>query len=295
MKKNNATLNQSLFNCIKAIINIGASSKGDQFDETVREKLRSYLKGAKFISSEQWCSKDKNSIFKNHYKRTLNNCFDFTDLPELVDNGVSINLMIVDKPNGSQKWPDLMIVNNGIGFPIEIKSSKTDGITWNSGLPKANSLYIYNCYGKSKTTCFLGQHAISEDEIEFLKQMAKEAKALNKKYQNGFWSYYVRDMFNSNQTFFEDDNIIMRSESELIKLKEANNKLNNLIINKSDEERINKEKKKILIREEKNKKNLEKYYQDRKERLKIENETLKFLKKLTWNNKQQTIFEFNKK
>lgn len=150
-------LQEGLNDFLKEIIKTGASSKGDVFDETVKEKLINNLNGAKLINSNQWSSKEKDSLFYEYNKKSFNNDFDFTDLPPIVENGKIINLMIVDKPNGSQKWPDLLVVYNGIGLPIEVKSSKTDGIVWNSGIPRADSLYIYNCYGKSQTTCFLGQ------------------------------------------------------------------------------------------------------------------------------------------
>lgn len=294
-QNNNSLLNKSILSCINSIIKIGASSKGDQFDETVKDKLRLYLKGAKYISSEQWCSKDKNSIFKEHYKKTLKNCFDFTDLPTIIDNGVPIKLMIIDKPNGSQKWPDIMIVNNGIGFPIEIKSSKTDSILWNSGLPKANSLYIYNCYGKSKTTCFLGQHAISKEEVDFLQEMSQKAKELNKKFPNGNWSYYVRDMFNSNQIFFEDEIIMERNEQELIKIESLKQKLIKTIENnKYSALKIEGERLKIAKRQSKNYELLTKYHQIKSRRLKIEQETLEFIDNLSWDKNQQTVFDMNK-
>lgn len=152
------------------------------------------LGGAKYVKTDDWCSKKPNSIYLKHKDITLQNKFDFTGLPPIIDNGERLNLIIVDKPNGSQKWPDLLVIFNGIGMPIEIKSTKNDMIIWNGGLPKPDTLYVYNCYGKSKTTCFLGQHAISDDELDFLKQRAEFTKQFNEWHKNRKWNYYVRNM-----------------------------------------------------------------------------------------------------
>jgi len=196
-------VNKQLINFCNDITSVGASSRGNNFDETVLDKLKKHLPKAKFVSTETFCSKDKDSIYKDYSKITHNNVFDFSQLPTIIDNNKELNLMIVDKPNGSQKWPDLLVINNGIGLPIEVKSSKNDKIVWNCSLPKPNSLYIFNCYGKSKTTCFLGQHAISKNEVDFLKEITEETIKFN--VNNERWGYYVRNMFNSNQRFFKNE------------------------------------------------------------------------------------------
>ena len=290
-------LNDALVDCFKDIMKVGASSKGDNFDETVRDKLKYHLDGAKFISTEQWCSKETDSIFWKHYQTTLSNKFDFTHLPAIKDNGRQLDLMIVDKPNGSQKWPDLLVVFNGIGFPIETKSAKQDKILWNSGIPRADSLYIYNCYGKSKTTRFLGQHAITEDELEFLLIKSKIAQKINEKHKSDKWSYYVRDMFNSNQTFFEDDDHQKKCNKYQEKIYENENNLKILIDSGS-------ENKKTLSRIDKlNKENDslnnsflnldDEYKRQQTNRIHIEKETLDFVKYLNWTTQQKTDFGFD--
>lgn len=231
-------LNTAIIECLNELLRIGSSSKGDNFDETVRDKLKNHLIGGKYILTEQWCSKDKYSIFKEHYKRTLEENFDFTDLPKLIDNGQELNLMLVDKPNGSQKWPDLLIVFQGIGLPIEIKSSKADLILWNSGIPKEKSLYIYNCYGKSKTTCFLGEHAITEDERNFLLNKSKKSQEMNQKHTDQRWSYYVRDMFNSSQSYFENDELLKKCQKLQERIYELENEMKTLQANENKTKRM---------------------------------------------------------
>ncbi len=291
-------LNDALVECLKDIMKVGASSKGDNFDETVRDKFKYHLDGARFISTEQWCSKEKDSIFRDHYKETLSNKFDFTRLPTIKDNGRQLDLMIVDKPNGSQKWPDLLVVFNGIGLPIETKSAKQDKILWNSGIPRADSLYIYNCYGKSKTTCFLGQHAITEDELEFLLIKSKIAEKMNEQHKSQKWSYYVRDMFNSNQTFFEDDDHQKKCNKYQEKIYANENKLKMLIDIDNGESNKKSSAKIHKLNEENDSLNIkflnldDEYKRQQANRIRTEKDTLEFLQYLNWTPQQKTDFGF---
>lgn len=290
-------LNDALVECLKDVMKVGASSKGDNFDETIRDKLKYHLDGARYISTEQWCSREKDSIFLEHYQTTLNNKFDFTHLPPIKDNGRQLDLMIVDKPNGSQKWPDLLVVFKGIGLPIEIKSAKQDIILWNSGIPRADSLYIYNCYGKSKTTCFLGQHAITDDELKFLLMKSKIAQEINERHTSQKWSYYVRDMFNSAQTFFENDEHQKKCNKYQEKIYENENELKMLIdsgaSNKRALARIDK------LNADNDLLNIQflnlddEYKRQQANRIYTEKETLDFIQYLDWTPKQKTDFSFN--
>ncbi len=290
-------VNDALVECLKDIMKVGASSKGDNFDETVRDKLKYHLDGAKYISTDQWCSREKDSIFLEHYKTTLENKFDFTHLPQIIDNGRQLDLMIIDKPNGSQKWPDLLVVFKGIGLPIEIKSAKTDIILWNSGIPRSDSLYIYNCYGKSKTTCFLGQHAITDDELGFLLFKSKLAQEMNEKHSNQKWSYYVRDMFNSTQTFFENDDYQKRCVKYQEKIYEYENELKILVDSGATNKRAIARIDKLNI--EINELSLnwntidDEYKKQQQERLHTERETLNFVQYLSWTPQQKTDFNFS--
>lgn len=285
-------LNDALVSCLQDLMNIGASSKGDTFDETVRDKLKLHLNGAQYVTTEQWT--DKEGIFYEHSKVTLTNCFDFNDLPPIIDKNKNkkLDLLIVDKPNGSQKWPDLLVIYQGIGLPIEIKSAKQDVILWNSGLPRPDSLYIYNCYGKSKTTCFLGQHAINEDELNFLVDRSAIAAKINERHGCNKWSYYVRDMFNSNQSFFESKDSknkcekyqekIYEYENEIKKLEGETGKrslakvdrLNNLITKYNNEL--------ITLTAE--------YNKQQANRIQTERETLQYIESLCWTPQQKANF-----
>lgn len=282
-----AELNEALTDCFKDIIGVGASSKSDHFDETVRDKLKQHLVGAKYVPCESWSSKDKHSIYYERSRRTLKKNFDFTDLPVLVDNFKEHNLLIVDKPNGSQQWPDLMVVFNNVGYPIEVKSTKTDIILWNSGLPRHDSLYVYNCYGKSKTTVFQGQDAITQEEIDILLEFSARTKIFNTR--GNRWSYYVRDMFGSSQKFFE----VEKDQKTYEKIGNQINELRESILNSPDTItafKLKTIKAKISELDDKYYEIHRKFNRAKQKREEIEKRVFSSISLLTWDNNQKTDF-----
>lgn len=291
--QNVSDLNTAIEKFIQGIIKIGASSKGNVFDETVRSLLLKELCGAVLIDDKRWGSKSSTSIFKEYKKRSMTKNFDFTDLPPIVDNTQLLDLIIVDKPNGSQNWPDLLIIYNQIGLPIEVKSTESDSIVWNSGFPRFDGIYIFNCYGKSTTTCFLGQHAINQFELDELKILSKEASQHNRKCGGTRWSYYVRDMYNSTQSFIESKSL----PTDLIKInndiEEAESKLKFGLTSSGKNLSINQINALKYFIEEKTEKFIgldNEFNRQKKRREGIENETIDFIQKLPWTTNQNTNF-----
>ena len=293
--QNKNDLNSSLVSFMQGIIKIGASSKGDVFDETVRTLLLKELNGATLIDDKRWGSKSATSIFKEYRKRSSSKNFDFTDLPPLVDNGVPLDLVVVDKPNGSQNWPDLLIIYNQVGLPIEVKSTEVDCIVWNSGFPRLDSLYIFNCYGKSTTTCFLGQHAINAVELQELLALSERASQHNKKCYGNRWSYYVRDMYNSSQSFIESK----ATPSEIAKLYGAISEAEARLQSGVSEcgRALSSRQKDVLTStiDEKTHKVLQlesELANQRAQRTQTEQATLAFIQRLPWTSSQRTNFAY---
>src|SRR6185503_17568884 len=85
-------------------------------------------------------------------------------------------------------------------------------------------LYIFNCYGKARTTAFLGEHSITEEELLFLQNQAKLAASFNE--SNGKWSYYARNMFNSNQSYIENLDLKKKAEQTNQRISEVYADLN---------------------------------------------------------------------
>lgn len=148
------------------------------------------------------------------------------------------DLLVVRQPNGTQNWPDLLVVANGVGLPFEIKSSKSDKIVWNGGLPRPARLYIFNYYDQigPSTTFVMGDAIISQDEVDALKsfhdELDKLAKKFNKKMAEAHqkkatdlgvdstglrpapWTYYPRAMYDQNEHFFDTKAITNEREEE---------------------------------------------------------------------------------
>jgi len=281
-------LNQAIYDCVSDLLSVGASSKGDKFDETVKDKFVQYLPNARLVETKEWCSKSKHSIYREHYKRTLKYQFDFTDISPIIDNGQQLDLLIVNKPNGDQRWPDLLIIYNGIGLPIEVKSCKTDKVVWNGGLPRFDSMYIFNCYGKSKTTCFLGQHVMSKERHNKLIEKATYLKRYNE--SDIECDYYIRNMFGSKKKYFENDDekktalknnsLIIQKENELKELGEFGHKGTIGRLNR-EIGKLNEQSNNLLI----------KYKKEQENRLFIEKETFDYIFSLTWDWKQKNDYD----
>lgn len=275
--KNEQELNDAIKAFLTRIASTGASSRGNDFDATVRNYLLEEvgLTEVNLITPAKW----KENIFTEYRKLSLSKKFDFTKLAQINYNGVELNLMVIDKPNGSQNWPDLLIVYNQVGLPLEVKSSDKDKIVWNSGYPRLESLYIFNCYGKTRTTFFLGEHAINEEELSELRTYSNNARANNKDCSGKRWSYYVRNMFNSNQTYMEPTNF---DGDALKKEIEKNQSLIN-------SDAISEEEKADLEDKIKHQSSSDEYrqYQARMQR---ESEVMDFINNLPWNPSQHTDF-----
>lgn len=87
-------------------------------------------------------------------------------MPKPIPNGK----LIVRQPNGSQQYPDILLLGWKHPQAIEIKRSSTGSAVWNSGLPVIEGVYIYN--GKYKniagTTAVLGEDICTVEEAALL-------------------------------------------------------------------------------------------------------------------------------
>ncbi len=137
--------------------------------------------------------------------------------------------ILIRQPNNTQQWPDILIVYKRRGLGIEVKSSKHDQIVWNSGLPRKNSIYIYNGEVTAhnnvpNTTYFLGQHIITLKELELLHKAGeanhKVSKIYNDMLSTSKWSLYARPMFSYSGRFLVTDDRKRREADVIAFLKE---------------------------------------------------------------------------
>lgn len=194
------TVNQRLVSAFEQLRKIPyfSGAHGDSVDSTFFNKLRDML-GARKVSAEDW---RKSAEFEEYRRRCARRVFDF---PGCVEQP-----WLIDKPNGSQQWPDALVVHRGKGLPIEFKSSKQDLILWNSGLPQQNGIYVFNGNVPEpilQTTYFLGGAILSDQESQILRDAAQANKDQSETFNAALgawaskWSLYARPMFNCGEKY----------------------------------------------------------------------------------------------
>jgi hypothetical protein len=96
---------------------------------------------------------------------------------------------IILQPNGSQSVPDLRVVTDTRSVDIECKRSKNGKAMWNSGYPKADTVYVYNGNDPANTaehtTYVLGADLITPDEETALGSMLDAFRGVKEKYNKG--------------------------------------------------------------------------------------------------------------
>lgn len=155
---------------------------------------------------------DEITILKN--KNNINKSVD-----ELVGR-----FLFLEQPFGSQQSPDFIVCINGFIIWIECKSGKNK-ITWNSGFPRKDILYVFTCKKNNTTTLFLGSQTKMyqdfpdfEEKLEFFdKEVKKLAKEIYKKEfkDDKFYEIYIRKML-VDKTKYSDQNLRKKMYEETL-------------------------------------------------------------------------------
>lgn len=112
--------------------------------------------------------------------------------------------LFIEQPFGSQSAPDFIICVDGYILWIECKSG-SDKITWNTGYPKTDILFVFSCKKKNTTTIFFGQSSDIivnnpdfESEYEWFDKVLKKfsKKKFKKKFNSDKFDFYMRRMLN---------------------------------------------------------------------------------------------------
>jgi hypothetical protein len=114
------------------------------------------------------------------------------------------SFIFIEQPFGSQAAPDFIICVDGYILWVECKSGK-DTLTWNTGYPKNNVLFVFSSKKRNTTTIFFGQSSeiltnnpTFETEYElFDKELKKLAvKIFGEKFTTKMFTFYMRRMLN---------------------------------------------------------------------------------------------------
>jgi hypothetical protein len=126
------------------------------------------------------------------------------------------SFLFIEQPFGSQSAPDFIICIDGFVLWLECKSSDNGKITWNTGFPRKDVLFIFTSKKKDKTTIFFGQdHEIwydgfENDYIEFVQSEREKARrSFDSKFKTSKCRYYERPMFDDSTNYAEN---LTRSE-----------------------------------------------------------------------------------
>lgn len=113
-------------------------------------------------------------------------------------------VVYIEQPFGSQKSPDFIICFYGHIIWVECKSGK-NRISWNSGYPQENVLYVFSSKKTNNTTVFLGSQ--TEIYIE------------NKKFEERYNQFDKKNKESSKEEFeniFKSENFSFYSRRMLI-------------------------------------------------------------------------------
>lgn len=126
----------------------------------------------------------------------------------IIENITQFKQNYIAQPFGTQRYPDVLILDSKTVLCLELKSSKGTKPVWNSGLPKANGIYVFGSYVKKDITFFTGSDILNDEDRKrlsrFFENAMKNAESFNQKYMSnqefGF-GVYARKMYQNQQTY----------------------------------------------------------------------------------------------
>lgn len=129
----------------------------------------------------------------------------------------------LQQPCGGNNFPDFLIRDiDGTYKILEAKSAKENSIAWNDNYPKKDCIYVFSSEKENKTTVFLGQDVITEEQQEMFNRLTNDIDKLVKeaniemskidKYNRG-WYFYSRPKYQQcqGQKDIEKDNRIQKT------------------------------------------------------------------------------------
>ena len=131
---------------------------------------------------------------------------------KIVDELVG-NFLFVEQPFGSQQSPDFIVCIDGLVIWIECKTGKNK-VTWNTGYPLKDTLYVFSCKRNNTTTIFLGELTEiwknNPDFEEIYNSFDREMKKLAKekfgdKFNTRNFDFYMRRMLNDKTKYSNTD------------------------------------------------------------------------------------------
>ena len=81
---------------------------------------------------------------------------------------------------GSQQYPDFLVFEDAKIWAIETKfnQKKASHPFWNSGLPRPNGIYIYDCGARKQITFFVGKDVVQSSIVEQMHHKLDKLKTM---------------------------------------------------------------------------------------------------------------------
>ena len=166
-----------------------------------------------FLLSNGYVKLEKESPFYDEIKKTKS----LIQIDSLVGE-----FLFISQPFGSQKHPDLIVVINGIVLWLELKKSKGNKISWNTGYPRLNCLYVFDS-DKLGRVVFIGQdhptHGGKEEANEKfnnrMKELAKELAKSTPEFAHLEENFYNRAMFTDKTTDYNIEELYDKAISRI--------------------------------------------------------------------------------
>ena len=113
--------------------------------------------------------------------------------------------VFIPQPFGSQMTPDFIVVIDGWVLYVEMKRTKGKKISWNTGFPKNDYLYIFDS-GKLGRIIFFGDHHPGYGGKEnYYNSIVDEVKSFAKsKFDSTPFDFYMRKMINDKGDYDKD-------------------------------------------------------------------------------------------
>lgn len=219
---NDADVNFLIKKSLLEIKNLTKSSVGGHhFDKNAQNIFFDNLSSAGFkvIEHKEWMK-----YYKAYRQRVLD-CYnqgtpyDFSNIQsdEILDR------VIIDKPNGMNSYPDILIIFNQKGMAFECKTNARDSVSWGMTIPHDNVIYLFNSYRKiGKSTFFLGGDLITPDERMVLEQFQRFFKYHSKeanghlKNMKSTWKSNVNLTWSNSLKLFSNERELLRKENNVL-------------------------------------------------------------------------------
>ena len=162
------------------------------FEDIIKHKA-DYLRAE---TGEHFEDRFERGLRSNGYSPILKrdiSAADFSVIKNFIVQKQNVDFLVFKKypmsfirgPFGSQNYPDFIVFTEKYVIPVEIKYSKESQTRpiWNSGIPRANGVYIFGSYKKGDITFFLGCDVLNKKRRAALINFFEEIKAEEKNFK----------------------------------------------------------------------------------------------------------------